>query len=230
MLNDEISLRAPTRGDGLATQAYVALRDAILSHQLPPGTRLSVPEIARRLQVSRSPAREAIARIAYEGLATNEPHQGAVVVQVQRSDLLEIYAVRQVLEGLACRLAVGRLTESGSAVLRQIVDEHAEAIAAEDVDRHYEIDQRFHATIREQAGNARLTEYLDRLQGQIRLAMHTTHRSPGGMAQALTEHEAIVDALASGDPDAAEAAGRVHIARLMDELSAPDPTDQLPVE
>jgi DNA-binding GntR family transcriptional regulator len=213
-----MALMTPMRGEALADQAYVALRDAILSHQLPPGTRLSVPDMARRLGISRSPAREAIARIAYEGLAQVEPNRGAVVSDLRPTDLVEIYNLREVLEGLACRLASQRVDERKLDRLSRILDEHAQAIAAEDLERHYELDLAFHAAIREFGESHRLVESLDRLQGQIRVAMYTTHRSPGGMPQALAEHRVIYDALASGDPDRAEQAGRAHITRLLHDL------------
>ncbi|MQA09422.1 MAG: FCD domain-containing protein [Pseudonocardiaceae bacterium] len=213
-----MALRTPMRGEALAEQAYVALRDAILGHELPPGTRLSVPDIAQRLGISRSPAREAIARIAYEGLAQVGPHRGAVVSDIRAEDLLEIYSLREVLEGLACRLASQRLEEPDVARLRSILDEHRHAVDTGDVARHYELDQAFHAAIRELTRNNRLIESLDRLQGQIRVAMYTTRRSPGGTPQALSEHWVIFEALTSADPDRAERAGRAHISRLLRDL------------
>jgi DNA-binding GntR family transcriptional regulator len=214
----DVTLMTPMRGEALAEQAYVALRDAILSHQLPPGTRLSVPDMARRLGVSRSPAREAIARIAYEGLAQVEPNRGAVVSDIRPEDLVEIYSLREVLEGLACRLASRRLDDRTVARLRRILDDHEAAVAAGDLERHYALDQAFHAAVREIAGHQRLIESLDRLQGQIRVAMYTTHRSPGGTPQALAEHRTILEALVSADPERAEQAGRAHIARLLRDL------------
>lgn len=213
-----MALMTPMRGEALADQAYVALRDAILSHQLPPGTRLSVPDMARRLGISRSPTREAIARIAYEGLATVEPNRGAVVSDIRAEDLVEIYSLREVLEGLACRLAADRLDEPQADRLQMIVDSHQQAIAAEDLERHYQLDLTFHAAIREITQHQRLIESLDRLQGQIRVAMYTTHRSPGGPAQALAEHKTILRALLSADPDQAERAGRAHVSRLLHDL------------
>jgi len=213
-----MALMTPMRGEALAEQAYIALRNAILNHQLPPGTRLSVPDMARRLGISRSPAREAIARIAYEGLAQVEPNRGAVVSDLRPEDLVEIYSLREVLEGLACRLASQRIDEAGIERLRDILDQHERAIAADDLERHYELDLAFHAAIREIGRHDRLTESLDRLQGQIRVAMYTTHRSPGGMPQALAEHKVILEALVAGDPERAERAGRAHVSRLLHDL------------
>lgn len=213
-----MELTMPARGSALAEQAYVTLRDAILSHQLAPGTRLSVPEVARQLEISRSPAREAISRIAYEGLADVEPNRGAVVAEIKTSDLVEIYVLREVLEGLACRIAASQMTDAHVGELRELVQHHEEAVQADDVEAHYDVDQRFHAAVRELAGNQRLSDSLARLQGQIRVGMFATRRSPGGMAQSLDEHRAIMDALASGDPELAERAARSHISRLLTDL------------
>ncbi|MGH3359468.1 MAG: GntR family transcriptional regulator [Nocardioidaceae bacterium] len=211
---------------GLAEQAYVTLRDAILAHELRPGARLSVPVVAEQLGISRSPAREAIARIAHEGLAFVTPNRGAVVADVAPADLVEIYQLREVLEGLACRLAATAMTEDHLTTLRALVEEHAKAIEENDPERHYDIDASFHATIRDIAASTRLASSLEMLQGQIRLAMHRTHRSPGGMAQALAEHRLILGALESRNPDVAETVGRAHIARLLNELRQGIDTDE----
>ncbi|WP_158542779.1 GntR family transcriptional regulator [Phytoactinopolyspora halophila] len=223
-----MELRQPKRSGALAEQAYVALRDAILSHQLEPGDRLSVPELARQLGISRSPTREAITRIAHEGLARLEPHQGAVVADIRSEDLVEIYALREVLEGLAARLAAQRASDDDVTRLRQLMEEHEQAAAVDDVERHYELDQRFHSEIRRVAGNRRLVESLDVLQGQIRIGMFTTHRSLGGLPQTVAEHRAIFNAVAARDPEAAEHAGRAHVARLQEELRHAERTDAFP--
>lgn len=212
------------RGVGLAAQAYATLKQAIITHELPPGTRLSVPMLAERLGVSRSPAREAIARITHEGLAHFEPNRGAVVANVDHTSLGEIYEVREVLEGLAARLAAVNITATEIAELRSLLDDHAAAVEADDVEHHYEIDMRFHRRIHEIGGNGLLTSQLELLQQQVRLAMYTTHRSPGGMPQAVAEHGRIVDSLESRDPVLAEAAGRSHISRLLRDLAAAQST------
>lgn len=213
-----MELATGTTERGLAEQAYITLRDAILAHELSPGTRLSVPVVAEQLGISRSPAREAIARIAHEGLAHVSPNRGAVVADVAPADLVEIYELREVLEGLACRLAATTMTLDRVAHLHSLLEQHANAVSDNDVERHFDLDASFHAAIREIAGSERLSTSLETLQGQIRLAMHTTRRSPGGMAQALSEHRLILAALESGNPVVAEAAGRAHIARLLNEL------------
>lgn len=209
---------ALSTGDGLAEQAYQVMRDAIIGRQLPAGSRLSAPDIAQRFHISRSPVREAISRLADEGLAVAEPRRGAVVAHITLDDLVAIYDLREVLEGLACRLAATRVTAEDLVELRLVLNEHAEAVSANDVERRLEADQQFHASIHKVAGNARLGEALARLQGQIRMGMDATRRRPGGLQQARNEHEEIFSALERRDSSEAERAARIHIARVRTEL------------
>lgn len=203
-----------TRGDALVDQAFRLLRDQILNHELLPGTKLSVPEVARRLDISRSPAREAITRIAFEGLADVVPHKGAIVASIGAEDLIHIYQLREVLEGLAGRIAAEHIDKAGLAELESILEAHTAAVRAGDVETHMELDARFHRVIRESSDNSRLIDSLNRLQGQIRLAMATTHLLGGGMEKALSEHRSIIDSLRKGDPRDAETVSRNHIERL----------------
>ncbi|WP_051299420.1 GntR family transcriptional regulator [Arthrobacter castelli] len=211
---------AVARGDALVEQAYRVLRDEILGHQLLPGSRLSAPGVARRLNISRSPAREAIARIVSEGLAHSVPNRGAIVASIGADDLVHIYELREVLEGLAGRLAASRIDADRLVRLEEIWESHSAAVQAHDVDAHMALDADFHRSIREISGNARLMESLDRLQGEVRLAMATTHLFGGGMEEALAEHRLIIDSLRSGDPEAAEETARKHIERLRRSLEA----------
>lgn len=207
-----------TRGDGLVDQAYTVIRDAILSRRLAPGSRLSVPEIARQLDISRSPVREAIARIEYEGLAESVSHRGAVVVEIGLDELVGIYDLREVLEGLAARLATRAADPTLIEDLEQNWQGHHDAVDSGDVERHMELDAAFHRRIREAGGNLRLSDNLRQLQGQIRVAMSTTVARRGGMHAALAEHRALIDAIRGGDPATAETVARDHITRLRESL------------
>lgn len=210
-LNSGITL---SRGDALVDQAHRVLREKLLNHELLPGSRLSVPEVARGLNISRSPAREAITRIIFEGLAEFVPNKGAIVASISTSDLVHIYELREVLEGLASRLAAVHIDDGGLAKLEEILESHTAAVARDDVRAHMEFDADFHHTIRNFSDNARLIDSLNRLQGQVRLAMATTHLLGGGMQKALAEHRLIIDSLREGDPEHAEQVARHHIARL----------------
>ncbi len=199
----------------LANRTYEALKAAVLANRLPPGTALSVPELARQLDVSRSPVREAVQRLIYDGLATHVPHRGAEVSRVDIPDLQDLYVVREQLEGLAARLATERLDAVSLAELRQTLAEHEEALAEEaDNVAHIELDTRFHRALRELAANPHLTAALEPITGRSHFALHSLWRSPDAPRLALDEHKQIVDAMVTGDPELAEAAARRHIARL----------------
>lgn len=188
-----------------------------MRRELVAGDRLSVPAIAAALGVSRSPIREAVQRLLGEGLATEVPHRGAVVARYGPGELAEMYQVREVLEGLAARLA----TERGDTDLVEALDaawrDHERAVRSGEQDRHVAEDVRFHALIREAAGDAWLEQLLTQVRGKIRIAMLTTSVG-GGRERALEDHRRVLEAVRSRDARAAEQAMRDHIARLRDEL------------
>jgi DNA-binding GntR family transcriptional regulator len=202
------------KGHLLVEIAYLRLREAILSNRLPPGTPLSVPEFARRFQVSRSPVREAVQRLVFEGLAINVVHKGAEVAGVQLADLQQLYIVREVLEGLSARLATERIDPEGLAALRRILEEHEHVVASGEEQGHIELDMEFHRTIREACDNDYVVTTLTRLEGKSHLALFHLWRGPDGPRFAVDEHKRVYAAMAAGDPTGAEEAARAHIAQL----------------
>lgn len=194
------------------------LRNAIFAAQLLPGGRLSVPALAAELGVSRSPVREAVLRLTKEGLAVEEPRRGAVVANTSLSDLIRIYEVREVLEGLAARLVTERQTPGTTEELRRLFHEHEQAVQRCDMDRHIALDMQFHQVIRCATGNPELMRSLEDIQGRVRLAMNTTVVTCGPVL-ALRDHQKIMKAITNKDADAAERFAREHVARLRRSLS-----------
>jgi DNA-binding GntR family transcriptional regulator len=197
----------------VADSVHELIAAAVLRGELPPGSRLSVPVLAARLGVSRTPVREAIQRLVSDGLAVEQPHRGAVIASFERHEIVEIYETREVLEGLAARLAAGRAEPPAIAELRAALAEHRAAVSRGDGAAHVELDLRFHRLVAGAARNAHLAQMLGLLQSKVRLAMLTTSVT-AGPAQALADHETILAAIERGDEAAAEAAARAHIARL----------------
>lgn len=214
---------APLRTSERITDAvYESLRQAIFSGTLPPGTKLSVPGLAERLRVSRSPVREAVVRLTWDRLAVEEPRRGAVVARIDPADLAELYEVREVMEGVAARLAVQRGGPHLVAELDRILRKHQQAVALGNLAEHAELDMSFHSKIREAGGNRHVIRTLDEIQAQVRLAMVTTTVT-SGPSTAVDDHRRIVEAMRSGDADAAEAHARTHIARLKHALRHQEP-------
>lgn len=206
-----------TSRERIADNVYRTLRRAIVRHELKPGTHLSVPALAEQFGVSRSPVREAVQRIVREGLATEQPHRGALVTEFNAAELEPLYEVRRALDGLVARLAATRIDREGLAQITQILDEQGHALATNDLERHVETDIGFHTALLRAARNPVLEEMLGQVYDRIRSAM-LSRVSPTGPKLALEDHRAIYRAVAAGDADAAEHAGQRHVSRALERL------------
>lgn len=189
---------------------FTRLRDEILSGKLRPGDRLNTTRLADRLGVSRMPVREALARLASAGLVENVPHRGASVKKLSVEEVIEIYYIRAALEGMAARLATRHLTESDISRLRRLCDTLESNTAVGDDAQVLAANQEFHTLIYHAAQSPRLEDLI------MQYYRHSTqYRAlgldlPGRYAEIAAEHRSIVEALAAGDPDAAEVAARTH--------------------
>lgn len=207
----------------VGTSVHEFLRARILTGELPPGSRLAAPALAKELGVSRSPVRDAVLQLVREGLAIEEFNRGAVVYLPQRQALVSLYHAREALEGMAARLAAVAINDDGLDDLSAVLDEH-ESIDVDDFHRHIDLDSRFHRMIRDSTASPVLVKMLEEIQGQVIVAMRATNLS-GGAHRATADHRAIVNALRRRDPDAAEEAARHHIARLRTILEEEDSQD-----
>lgn len=190
---------------------YSRLKEAILSGKLRPGSRLSIPELARQLQVSRSPVREAVRQLVSDGLAIDRPRQSPVVPLVEAADLLEIHQVRESLEGQAAGLAAVAIDSAGLERLETILLEQEQMVTTKDGSGFSRTDFEFHTLIAEYCGNKRLERFVVSLKSEMRLALLLVARSQEHTERAFEEHWAIFHALKSHDAALAEQAMREHI-------------------
>lgn len=191
---------------------YESLRAAILTKRLAPGERLKVPSLAERLGVSRSPVREAVQKLVQQGLATEEAHRGAVVAVFDFASLIRLYELREVMEGLAARLACERATNEEVQELEAIMASHEDALDHDDFRGHLDFDRRFHLLLRRAARNEHLTDALERVQDKVTIAMLAADIS--WPRHAVAEHRAILRAIEAREPSQAQAEAVAHIARL----------------
>jgi DNA-binding GntR family transcriptional regulator len=210
-LNSLDELPPLTAHSSLTDRVHGTLRQAIREQRLPPGSHLSVPRLAERLGVSRSPVRDAVFRLERDGLVSVLPQRGALVLAPGRTDLREFLEIREALEGMAARLAATRLRDAGRNRLRELYECHLEIVGAGDPLEHVRCDLEFHARLWRGSQNRRLIDALDQLQDQIELAIHVSARRPNRVGQALREHEGIVLAVEACDGDRAEQEARAHI-------------------
>jgi DNA-binding GntR family transcriptional regulator len=208
----------------LRQRVYEHLREEIMADRLPPGTELSEAALSKELSVSRGPIREAIGRLAAEGLVTVRPRRGAEVRAITAEELIDAYEVREALEVLAVRLAVPRVTESDLARLGQLVDSMAEHARDGAVDDFFAANVAFHELICELSGNEKLLQVHHHLAGEIGRFQTRTLALRGNLEGSVTEHRAILAAIRRRD--AAEAADltaahvRVPARRLQEMLHA----------
>jgi DNA-binding GntR family transcriptional regulator len=218
-------LFAPPVQRSLHSDVYDALRQALVQGILKSGERVNEVEIARRMQISRAPVREAIRQLEQEGLLVNVPRRGAFVVTLSADDVEEVYTLRAELEALAVRRALPRLTAADFAALERLTDEMQAAASADDISRFLEADIQFHRTIIEAAGWRRLQRTWESLHPQT-LTLYTVRTlTDWSLPNHAVRHQPLLAALRGGDGDLAAAAIRDHILGVGAEVmrrAAPD--------
>lgn len=175
----------------------------ILSNRLPPGTELQEVALSESLGVSRGPIREAIGRLAAEGLVTVRPRRGAVVRSLSKEEFLEAYQVREALEMMAIRLAVPRLTAEHVKTLQSLIDAMAEHAERGKVHDFFEANATFHEAVFEACGNRKLMEVYRQLLGQMGRYRMRSLALRGNLQRSVAEHRAILRAAKTGDADKA---------------------------
>ena len=192
-------------------RVYSHLRDEIMGDRLPPGTELSEVALSKELAVSRGPIREAIGRLAAEGLVTVRPRRGAEVRFITPEELIESYQVREALEVMAVRLAVPRITDAELASLDELADrmsEHAKQGAVRDF---FTANVAFHELLCELSGNKKLVQVYRRLAGEIGRFQARTLALRGSLDGSVAEHRAILAAIRLRDADKAAELTASHI-------------------
>ena len=199
----------------LSEQVFRRIREAIVRGDVAPGSKISEPELARTYGISRGPLREAIHRLEGQKLLVRVPHVGARVVSLSHAELIELYEIRESLEGMACRLAAERMTQAEIDDLRRVLDLHEQDAAFKAGVGYYqqEGDFDFHYRIIQGSGNQTLSRMLcGELYQLVRMYRLQFSATPNRPRQAFAEHHRILDAIAERDGELAELLMRRHIA------------------
>lgn len=196
---------ASSHGDGV----YARLLDELRTGALSPGARLVESELAKRLDVSRTPVREAIRRLEADGLVSHLPRVGASVRALDHSEVMELYEMRLVLEGTAARLAARSATDIEFDELDAIND--AMTRADGDGAALFTLNQQFHRILIDAARNRFLVRSVNAVHTTLLILGPSTLGRSDRAAGAVAEHRKITAALRARDGDAAEAAMRAHM-------------------
>jgi len=207
-----VPLRALTRDDlrnaGRGEAAYTRLREAINQRRLLPGDRVTEAALADKLGVSRTPVREAIRRLIAEGLLSVGPSRGLIVTELSREQVMQLYDLREVLEGAAAGLAARHAHEAEIAGIRRRLSEMERMESAEELAA---ANRELHRAIYAAAHNQYLIQAANNLADSLNLLPGTTFSVPDRPRTAHAEHVEIVRAIESGDFARAEETGRRHI-------------------
>jgi DNA-binding GntR family transcriptional regulator len=199
-----------------ADAVHLTLRDAILHGALAAGQPLGEIQLADVFGRSRTPVREAILKLESEGLAARVPRRGLVVAQMTREEMLEVYAVREMLDGLAARLAALGILPTELDRLVWLNDRLRAAVGNDDRNAMIQLNLEFHEAICQASRNSLLLEFMRRIHERQTWAHRleeTTMSFPGRGLEAVAEHEALIDAVRARDPEAAERIARDHTSR-----------------
>lgn len=213
--------RREATGESLVELAYEAMRRKILDNAWPPGHRALEHELALALGMSRTPVREALIRLAQEGLVEVVPRHGMRVLPVSAEDMRDIYEVLTALESMAAELVVKR--KPSAAQLKPLVDasrDMAKAVKADDLDAWAVADERFHRHLIELSGNRLLIDAVQNCWDRAHRARMLTLRMRPKPTHSTREHMDVVDRIRQGDARGAFETHRAHRERGSRELLA----------
>jgi DNA-binding GntR family transcriptional regulator len=210
----ELAAEDDAQLSSLTRQAYQRLRDRIVTLQLAPGALVSEADLMQELQLGRTPIREALQRLACEGLIVLRPRRGAFVANLSLLDLQHIFEMRRTIEGFAAQLAAERATEADLARLDATVARLERLDPPEDAHGLIEIDTAFHRALAQAAHNRFLENSLGRMYNLNLRLWYLALDKIGPMRPAIEQHRRVIEAVRRRDGAAAEAAIREHISEF----------------
>lgn len=197
-----------SRPGNAESRAYVEIRQMIFNHSLSAGERIVPEQLARRLRLSRTPVSTALKRLVQDGLVQWIPRRGMYVCRPSRAELVLIFEIREVLEGLAARRAVSCITDEQIDELSGLFREVTEEESVQNRALYIRQDFIFHKRLLEISGSALLVDTVDSLRIMSSAFSGGLIRT---VAAGMSEHERIFDALRRRSPEEAEQAMRHHL-------------------
>lgn len=208
MTDDLLELR---RENTLSSLAADRLEKLIVAGQLPPGQRINEVVLAREFGISRGPVREGLRHLASRGLVEFVANKGAYVRAIDAQAMLEIYDLRSVLTGHACKLAAERRSAEELKEFERRVKEMDACVKSRDVAQYYKLNIDFHDLLVAVAGGGRLATFSDTLSKEAALFRRVSLGNPQEMAASNAEHAAIVAAIRRADGARARELGEAHV-------------------
>ena len=207
--------RPPQKAD----QVYDLMRRAIVMLELRPGAPVVEKDICAQLGISRTPVREAIQRLAEEGLVHVVPHSGTYVSRISFAVAEEGFVIRRALEVESARRAALRADAGTAAEFEAIITRMRQIISRDEFDRYLDADDALHAAIARASGMPRIWKFITMAKVHLDRMRQMSAPVPGHLAGVTEQHAAIVAAIRSGKPDQAELAMRIHLDSSFDVMA-----------
>ncbi|HEU5118608.1 MAG TPA: GntR family transcriptional regulator [Isosphaeraceae bacterium] len=184
----------------LKQRAYEEIKQRILSGRLAPGGLLSERQLAAELKMSKTPVHAALERLEVDGLVTVAAQQGVVVREATPGDVTDFFEFRQAMEPFVVGRIAGRLSADQKTSLDRNLSANRQAVLAADMEANVQFDAEFHLLLCEFLGNREILRVMRQVQEKVhRVIYQISTRSPSRMDVSLAEHEAIAQAILSGD-------------------------------
>ncbi|KUK14315.1 MAG: hypothetical protein PWQ16_78 [bacterium] len=217
--DEGISLGKVERDEPLNQKVYRVIKEAILKGELEGGSRLVETQLASQLGTSRTPVREAIRRLAVEGLVELIPNQGAFVTKFSLKDIENVFQIRSVLEGLAVKLFAKRCGAEEIENLKRKLERMKKVAEERDVIAYSELDAEFHRFIWFSSGNERLSRMLESIVSYINTYRLRSLYITGVMEKSLEDHEKILELIIQRKAKEVEELMRLHVEGVLWRIS-----------
>ncbi|MDZ4791203.1 MAG: GntR family transcriptional regulator [Hyphomicrobiales bacterium] len=194
------------------------LREMIQRGELKAGEKIPERELCERFQVSRTPLREALKVLAFEGFVKLKPNRGAVIAELTLTELAETFPIIAVVEELAGELACKNMPDSEIAMVRKLHDEMAMHFEKREIKPYFDLNQRIHEAIQAGARNDTLYSIYRNIEARVRCARLFVNVSENRWAEAMAEHEIIITALEARDAAALSQILKKHVAGKFNRL------------
>ncbi|MBO8154041.1 GntR family transcriptional regulator [Thermovirga sp.] len=198
---------------------YETLREAIFRRELKDGDKLIESELAEKLNVSRTPVREALRMLESEGLVERIPRKGLFVKGLSKEDIIEIYSIRQALEALAIRSVCKNITDEELKELKRLYSQMEEAYEQGDDNKLFALSQKFNEAIVAPSNMPRLLSLLATYHEYLRRLRSRSFSKSSRKVQALKEHGQILEAISERNPDKAERLVKEHLENAIKALT-----------
>ena len=209
MLNFDLQNHRPLR-----EIVYEELKRQIMIGEIPPGTRMMEVELAEDMGVSRTPIREAIRKLEKEGLVSIEPRRGAYASDISIKDMVVVLEVREFLEGMAAGLAAKKINDEEIETIKKATATYKKAVENGHTEEIIKEDELFHKLIVDCSGNKTLIQMINQVQELALRFRYIYYEDFSRYRNMPYEHQEILDAILSGDTEAARSIADAHVLRL----------------